>query len=82
MGKEVRITSDGSMHRFQPVWSPDSKKLLYADKSNRLFYIDVDEKKPVQIDQGKYADLTNYDWWKPTTNGPSTPKPPRTTESP
>ena len=62
MGKEVRITTDGSMHRFQPVWSPDSKKLLYADKSNRLFYIDVDEKKPVQIDQGKYADLTDYNW--------------------
>ena len=62
MGKEVRITTDGSMHRFQPVWSPDSKKLLYADKSNRLFYIDVDEKKPIQIDQGKYADLTDYNW--------------------
>jgi len=62
MGKEVRITTDGSMHRFQPVWSPDSKKLLYADKSNRLFYIDIDEKKPVQIDQGKYADLTDYNW--------------------
>jgi tricorn protease len=62
VGKEVRITTDGSMHRFQPVWSPDSKKLLYADKSNRLFYIDLDEKKPVQIDQGKYADLTDYNW--------------------
>jgi tricorn protease len=62
MGKEVRVTSDGSMHRLQPVWSPDGKKLLYADKSLRLFYIDIEEKKPVQIDQGKYADLTDYNW--------------------
>ena len=62
MGKEVRITFDGKMHRLPPVWSPDSKKLLYADKDTRLFYVDIDEKKPVQIDQGKYADLTDYNW--------------------
>ncbi len=62
MGKEVRVTSDGTMFRLQPVWSPDSKKLLYADKSLRLFYVDTDEKKPVLIDQGKYSDLTDYSW--------------------
>jgi tricorn protease len=62
MGKEVRITFDGTMHRLQPVWAPDSKKLLYADKSLRLFYVDIDEKKPVQIDKGGYADLTDYNW--------------------
>ena len=61
-GKEIRVTTDGTMFRLPPVWSPDSKKLLYADKSVRLFYVDVDAKKPVQIDQGKYADLTDYSW--------------------
>ena len=62
MGKEVRVTLDGTMHKFQPTWSPDSKKLLYSDKSNRLFYVDIDEKKSVLIDQGKYSDLTDYNW--------------------
>ena len=62
MGKEVRVTTDGTMFRLPPVWSPDSKKLAYADKSTRLFYVDINEKKPVQIDQGKYADLTDYAW--------------------
>jgi tricorn protease len=61
-GKEIRVTTDGTMFRLPPVWSPDSKKLLYADKSVRLFYVDIDAKKPVQIDQGKYADLTDYGW--------------------
>ena len=61
-GKEIRITSDGKMHRLPPVWAPDSKKLLYADKDTRLFSVDIDEKTPVQIDQGKYADLTDYNW--------------------
>jgi tricorn protease len=62
MGKEVRITSDGKMFRLPPVWSPDSKKLLYADKDTRLFSVDIEQKSPVQIDKGRYADLTDYSW--------------------
>jgi len=62
MGQETRITSDGKMFRLPAVWSPDSKKLLYADKDLRLFYVDIGEKKPIEIDKGKYADLTDYNW--------------------
>lgn len=61
-GKEIRVTTDGTMFRLPPTWSPDSKKLLYADKAVRLFYVDVEAKKPVQIDQGKYTDITEYGW--------------------
>jgi len=62
MGKELRITTDGKMFRLAPVWSPDSKKLLFADKDLRLFYVDLEARKPVLIDQGKYADLDEYTW--------------------
>ena len=62
MGKETRITTDGKMFRMPPVWSPDSKKLLFADKDLRLFYVDIDQKTPVLIDQGKYFDITQYVW--------------------
>jgi tricorn protease len=62
LGQEQRITYDGKMFRLPPVWAPDSKKLLFADKETRLFYVDINDKKPVQIDQGKYADLTDYNW--------------------
>jgi tricorn protease len=61
-GPEARVTTDGTMFRLPPVWSPDSKKLLYADKSLRLFYVNINEKKPVLIDRGQYADLTDYSW--------------------
>jgi tricorn protease len=62
MGKEIRITTDGKMFRMPPVWSPDSKKLAFADKDVRLFYVDIDQKTPMLIDQGKYSDLTEYVW--------------------
>jgi tricorn protease len=62
MGKETRITTDGKMARMPPVWSPDSKKLVFADKDLRLFYVDIDQKTPVLIDQGKYNDITDYTW--------------------
>jgi tricorn protease len=62
LGQEQRITFDGKMFRLLPLWSPDSKKLVFADKEARLYYVDVSEKKPVFIDQGKYFDITDYNW--------------------
>ncbi|MBZ5565979.1 MAG: PDZ domain-containing protein [Acidobacteriia bacterium] len=62
MGKEIRITHDGKVFRLPLVWSPDSKKLLFADKSVRLWYVDIEAKEPVLIDQGKYDDFVNYAW--------------------
>jgi len=62
MGKETRITTDGKMFRLPPVWSPDSKKLLFADKSVRLYYVDLEAKQPLLIDQGKYGEITQYAW--------------------
>jgi tricorn protease len=61
-GNETRVTYDGKMFRLPPVWSPDSKKLAYADKETRLFYVDIDAKKPVQIATGRYGDVTDYNW--------------------
>jgi tricorn protease len=61
-GPEVRVTSDGAMFRFNPMWSPDSKKLIFADKAVRLFYVDIDVKTPILIDQGKVQDITDYSW--------------------
>ncbi|HEV2386482.1 MAG TPA: PDZ domain-containing protein [Candidatus Acidoferrales bacterium] len=62
MSPERRITFDGSMFRYQPVWSPDSTKLLYSDKDLRLWYVDINDRKPVQIDQARYGEITDYCW--------------------
>jgi tricorn protease len=61
-GEETRVTTDGAVYRYGPVWSPDSKKLLYWDKLHKLWWIDLDEKKPVQVDQGEYSDIADGSW--------------------
>lgn len=61
-GDEIRVTTDGGVYRYGPVWSPDSKKLLYWDKLHRLWWISTDDKKPVQVDQGDYADIADGAW--------------------
>lgn len=39
---------------IDPVWSPDSKKIVFTDKRLRLHYVDVDSKKVTQIDEDTY----------------------------
>ena len=62
MGKEQEITSGYKGFKFPPMWSPDSKKLAWADKDLQLWYVDINEKKPVQVDKAKYAEIANYSW--------------------
>jgi tricorn protease len=62
MGKEQQITSGYKGFKFGPVWSPDSKKLAWADKDLRLWYTDITDRKPVQVDQAKFFEITNYSW--------------------
>jgi tricorn protease len=61
-GDEVRITTDGTMYRYGPLWSPDNKKLLYWDKALRLWYVDVDQKQPVQVDQDHFQQIGDGAW--------------------
>jgi tricorn protease len=60
--KEQQITSGYKGFKLAPVWSPDSKKLAWSDKDLRLWYVDISEKKPVEVDRGKFFEINNYTW--------------------
>src|SRR5262249_23308527 len=47
---------------FPPVWSPDSKKIAFADKDLKLFVLDVASRKVTQADQAKYQEIFRYSW--------------------
>jgi tricorn protease len=62
LGGEEQITSGHKGFMFPPAWSPDSSKIAWADKDLKLWYIDVKEKKPLEVDRGKYGEIQNYSW--------------------
>jgi len=61
-GAETRITTDGGVYRYGPGWSPDSKKLVYWDKLHQLWFISLDDKKPVLVDKSDYGDINDASW--------------------
>jgi tricorn protease len=61
-GKELQLTKDGHTYRFPPVWSPDSKRFLFADNDFKLFYVDIDEKKVNLIDSSLVSRIPDYSW--------------------
>ena len=62
LGPEEQITSGHKGFMFQPQWSPDSSKIAWGDQELRLWYIDIKEKKPVQVDRAKYGEIHSYTW--------------------
>jgi tricorn protease len=66
-GQPRRVTRDGGIWRFPPVWSPDSGKLAYADKRQRLRIVDVANGGHREVDQSTFDDLTDY-VWSPDSN--------------
>jgi tricorn protease len=62
LGAEAQITSGHKGFMFQPAWSPDSSKIAWADKDLKLWYVDVKEKKPVEVDRAKFFEIQNYSW--------------------
>src|SRR5437016_2219380 len=61
-GQPQQVTSGADTYYYKPVWSPDSKKLLWADRLQRLRYVDVASKSVTQVDQDKFGEIQSYDW--------------------
>ncbi len=61
-GKEQQITTGYKGFKFGPQWSPDSKKIAWADKDLKLWYIDIHDKQPIAVDHGSYGEITDYAW--------------------
>src|SRR5881398_2014221 len=61
-GQPQQVTSGADTYYYRPVWSPDSKKLLWADRLQRLRYVDVTLKTVTQVDQDKWGEIQSYDW--------------------
>ncbi len=61
-GQPTQITSGADTYYYQPIWSPDSRKLLWPDRLQRLRYVDVTSKAVTTVDQDKEGEIESYDW--------------------
>ncbi len=61
-GSAVQLTKGGDTYKYQMLWSPDSKKLLWADKKLRLQYVDVDTKTLTLVAQATAWEYGDYTW--------------------
>src|SRR5579883_760201 len=56
------ITSGADTYKYEIVWSPDSKKILWADKKLRLQFVDVETRKVTLVNQARAWEIREYVW--------------------
>ncbi|MDH4068936.1 MAG: PDZ domain-containing protein, partial [Ignavibacteria bacterium] len=61
-GEAVQLTEGADTYKYQPIWSPDSRKLLWSDKKLRLQYVDIDSKSVTQVAQATAWEISDYAW--------------------
>jgi len=65
----IQITKKSQTYYYHPVWSPDSKKLVFGDKDFTLYVADITKKKVTRVDRCLYQkdnelywEISEYDW--------------------
>jgi len=61
-GQPVQLTTGGDARKYHPCWSPDSRKLLWADKHQRLQYVDVESKQTTIVARSPAREFSDYTW--------------------
>ncbi len=57
-----QLTTGGDTYKYEIAWSPDSKKILWADKKLRLQYVEVETQTVKPIAQAKVWEIRDAVW--------------------
>jgi len=57
-----QVTKGGTTFRFAPLWSPDSKKIAFSDKTMTLWWCDVATGKLTKVDKSEDGEIHDYAW--------------------
>ena len=58
----IQITKGGETYKYQIYWSPDSEKLLWSDRRQRLRYVDIQTKKIQEVQKSQVREIREYSW--------------------
>lgn len=58
----VQLTRGGDTYIFSFQWSPDSRKILYHDKRNRLRIVDVSTNSITEVASSGLSVMSDYSW--------------------
>lgn len=58
----IQITKNADTYKYDIVWSPDSKKIMWSDRNFRLNYVDIDSKEVVEVAKGTAWEIRSYTW--------------------
>lgn len=61
-GEWVRLTTGLNTTVYRLEWSPDSSKILFADRTFALYYIDVHQRELVKIDSSTMLKNDEFTW--------------------
>ncbi|MBN2638706.1 MAG: PD40 domain-containing protein [Bacteroidales bacterium] len=59
---QTYVTHFKSGYFYNPLWSPGSNKLAFSDNDHVLWYVNIDGKNPVRIDQDPVNPILDYSW--------------------
>jgi len=57
-----RITTNGDNYKYQITWSPDSKKIMWADRKQKLYYVDIESKNITEVAKAEAFEISDYNW--------------------
>lgn len=61
-GEPEQLTENSDTYKYNPIWSPDGKKLLWGDKKLRLQYMDVESGEVTLVDESTAWEMRSYNW--------------------
>lgn len=56
------LTAGSDTYKYAPVWSPDSRKLAWSDKKNRLRVVDIASKAVQEVAQSDAFEIREFVW--------------------